>query len=81
MTLIENVAALRSITKTYITAEGERVGFLMSDAIPALGGMPNASKVFAVFVVKGLLESETVVMNDDVHTLYRLAAVAIPSVH
>lgn len=81
MNLTEYLDALRPLAATHATANGDRVGFFMVEATRALGSLATASNVLAVLLAEGLVNSEPVVIDDDVHTLYRLAGVAPPSVH
>ena len=79
--IMNSLAALRALATQHDTADGMRVGFLMSDATRALGGLANASNALMVLLAEGLVDSEPVVINDDVHTLYRLSDAEPPAVH
>lgn len=79
MTLTDTVAVLRPLEARHATANGECVGFFMVEASRALGGLANASNVLAVLLAEGLVDSEPVVIGDDVHTLYRLTGSTPPT--
>lgn len=81
MNFKDALAALRPLATQHKTAQGERSGFSMRDAARALGGLEYASNALSVLLVEGLVESEPVVIDGDVHTLYRLAEVAAPTLH
>lgn len=81
MALTDTLATLRGCETQHDTAHGARVGFLMSDATRALGGLSQASNAIAVLLSDGLVNSESIVIGDDVHTLYRIADTAPPTVH
>lgn len=79
--LSEYMEALRTLPTQHATAHGIRVGFLMEDATRALGGLAKASNALMVLLAEGLVDSEPVVINDNVHTLYRLSGAKPPIVH
>lgn len=81
MTFRDAIAALRPLANKHKTAQGERTGFLMSDATRVLGGLEYASNALSVLLVEGLVESEPVVIDGEVHTLYRLTEAAAPTLH
>lgn len=75
------LALLRSLATKHMTANGERVGFFMIEAVRVLGGLGNASDVLSMLMVDGLVGSESVVMGEDVHTLYTLTGVIDQTAH
>lgn len=77
----EAIAALQPLATKHKTAHGERTGFLMADATRALGSLGCASNALAVLLVEGLVEGEPVIIDSDVHTLYRLTDVSPPTLH
>jgi hypothetical protein len=81
MTFPEALAALRPLAIRQRTDHGERVGFLMADATRALGGLTQASGSLTILLIEGLVDSEPVVIGDDVHTLYTLTDAAAPALH
>ncbi len=81
MALTDTLAALRACETQHDTAHGARVGFLMADATRALGGFSQASNALAVLLLDGLVTSEPTVIGDDVHTIYRITDIALPTVH
>jgi hypothetical protein len=72
---------LRSLATKHVTANGERVGFFMIEAARALGGLVSASDVLSMLMVDGLVGSESVVIGEDVHTLYTLTGVIGQTAH
>ncbi len=80
-TFSDTLAALRPLATKHATARGERVGFLMGDATLALGSRAKASTALMVLMAEGLVDSEPVVIGDDVHTLYRVTGAVPPAVH
>lgn len=81
MNFKDAIAALRPLAAQHKTERGERTGFFMADATRVLGGLGFASDALSVLLVEGLVESEPVVIDGDVHTLYRLTEVAAPTLH
>lgn len=79
MNLTEAIAVLRPIQSHHSTANGVHVGFFMQEATAVLGSLAQASETLAMLMVQGLVESEPVVMNGEVHTIYRLADATPPS--
>lgn len=80
-TFTDALAILRPLATKRATADGERFGFLMADATLALGGLANASNALMVLMAEGLVDSEPVVIGDEVHTLYSLIEVEPPAIH
>jgi len=84
MNLTEAIAALRPIQSHHSSSSGVHVGFFMQEATAVLGSLAQASNTLAMLIVQGLIESEPVVMNGEVQTIYRVADVTPPksrSVH
>lgn len=84
MNLAEAIAALRPIQSHHTTTNGIHVGFFMQEATAVLGSLAQASNMLAMLMVQGLVESEPVVMNGEVQTIYRVADATPPksrSVH
>lgn len=83
MNFSESLVVLRPLHTTHDTLYGPRVGFFMSDATGALGGLVQASNALLVLVSEGLVECEFVFVGDDedARTLYRVAELAPPTVH
>lgn len=79
MDLTGAIAALRSIQSHHETAKGVQIGFFMPEATSVLGGLALASNALAMLLAKGLVESEAVVLNGVVHTIYRVADAKPPS--
>ena len=75
------IGLLRTLAKTHSTAHGERVGFLLVDATQSLGGLAQASNALMALMAEGLVDSEPVVLGEDVHTLYRVSDEAAPTLH
>lgn len=73
MNLTEAIAALRPIQAHHSAADGTHVGFFMQDATAVLGGLAKASETLTLLMVQGLLESAPVVMNGEVHAIFRIA--------
>lgn len=80
-TIDDNLAALRPIQTKHATEDGERFGFRMLDATRALGGLSDASNVLMVLLAEGLVDSEPVLIDGEVQTLYRLSGAMPPVVH
>lgn len=84
MNLTEAIAALRPIQSHHSTENGVHVGFFMAEATAALGGVAQASNALAMLMVQGLVESEPLLVNGEVHTIYRVSDATPPvtrSVH
>lgn len=81
MNFTDAITALRPLATKHKTERGERTGFFMSDATRVLGGLGYASDALSVLLVEGLVESEPVVIDGDVHTLYRLTETPLPTLH
>lgn len=79
--LAQALAALRPLQRVHETINGPRVGFLMSDAAKALGSLQQASDTIAVLLAEDFLNSQPVVLDDEVHTLYSVNTTALPTVH
>lgn len=73
MNLTEAIAELRPIQAHHSAPEGTHVGFFMQDATAVFGDLAKASEMLTLLMVQGLLESAPVVMNGEVHTIYRIA--------
>lgn len=69
----EAIAVLRAVQSHHSTSNGMQIGFLMTDASTALGGLAQASETLTMLMMDGLILSEPVVMNGEVHTIYRVA--------
>lgn len=81
MNFKEAMAALRPLATQHKTDRGARTSFFMAEATRVLGGLGFASDALSVLLVEGFVESEPVVIDGDVHTLYRLAEVTAPTLH
>lgn len=81
MNINDTLDALRPLATQHTTAQGSRAGFLMADATRTLGGLTKASESLTMLLAEGLVDSEPVVIDGDVHTLYRLTGVTPPTVH
>ncbi len=79
MNLTATIAALRSIQSHHETTKGIQIGFLMPEATAVLGGLAQASNALAMLLVQGLVESEAVVLNGEIHTIYRVADATSPT--
>lgn len=77
LNLSDTLAALRPLEAKHMTTRGECVGFFMVEASRALGGLAQASNAIAVLMVEGLVDSNHVVIADDVHTLYQLTGATL----
>lgn len=75
------LAALRPLATKHATAHGERVGFFMADATRALGSLADASKVMVEMLLRKMVDGELVVIDGEVHTMYRLTDTTPPSLH
>jgi len=73
MNLTEAIAALRPIQSHHTTENGVQVGFFIGEATAALGSLAQASNTLAMLMVQGLVNSEPVLVNGEVHTIYRVA--------
>lgn len=84
MNLTEAIAALRPIQSHHATDSGVHVGFFMKEATAVFGSLAQASETLAILLVQGLVESEPMVVNGEVQTIYRVADATPPksrSVH
>lgn len=79
MNASEAIAVLRGIQGHHETSNGVQVGFFMKDATTALGSLAQASSTLTMLMVDGLIESEPVVLNGEVHTIYRVADATPPT--
>lgn len=79
MNLADAIAALRPVQSHYSTPNGVHVGFFMRNATAALGGLAQASDTLAILMVQGLVESEPVVMDGEVQTIFRVADATPPT--
>lgn len=79
MNASEAVAVLRGIQAHHETSNGVQVGFFMKDATTALGSLAQASNTLTLLMMDGLIESESAVLNGEVHTIYRVADVTPPT--
>lgn len=79
MNLTEAIAALRPIQSHHSTANGVHIGFFMQEATGVLGSLAQASGTLAMLMVQGLVESESVVMDGEVHTIFRVADATPPN--
>ena len=75
----EAIAALRAVQAHHNTAQGVQIGFVMKDATAALGSFAQASNTLTMLMMDGLIESESAVMNGEVHTIYRVADATPPT--
>ena len=75
----EAIAVLRSIQAHHETTSGIQIGFFMKDATVALGSFSQASNMLTMLMVDGLIGSEPVLMNGEVHTIYRVADATPPT--
>lgn len=73
MTLANCPTALRPLAKQHATEQGARNGFRMADATHALSSLAHASNTLVVLLSEGLVDSEPVVIDGEVHTLYRVS--------
>lgn len=81
MNFTDAIAALKPLATKHKTANGERAGFFIADATRVLGGLGYASDALSVLLTEGLVDATPVIIDGDVHTLYRLTAVTPPSLH
>jgi hypothetical protein len=79
--LAQALAVLRPLQRVHETINGPRVGFLMRDATQALGSLQQASEMIAALLAEDFLNSQPVVLDDEVHTLYSVNTTALPTVH
>lgn len=75
----EAIAVLRAIQAYHSTSNGMQIGFLMTDATIALGSLVQASNTLTMLMMDGLITSEPVVVNGEVHTIYRVADATPPA--
>lgn len=84
MSLTEAIAALRAKKSHHTTPSGVHIGFIMSDVTAVFGSLALSSETLAMLMVQGLVESEPVILNGEVQTIYRVADASPPksrSVH
>lgn len=79
MNASEAIAALRGLQAHHSTTQGTQIGFFMQDAKTAIGNLAQASNLLAELMAAGLIESHPVVINGEVHTIYRVADATPPA--
>lgn len=79
MDTTETIAALRPLQSHHSTASGVQVGFFMQEAIKVMGSLADASEALSLLMAEGLIESAPVVMDGEVHTIFRIADASPPT--